>query len=659
MNAYLPARPRRPAARRLGPLLLWGFSAAALAFDPTALSLEELMNIEITSVAKKSQRLSDAAAAISVITAEDIRRSGATSLPDALRLAPGVHVAQIDASRSVVGMRGFGGRWSSKLLVLLDGRTLYSPLFAGVYWEAQDVLLADVERIEVIRGPGGTLWGANAVNGVINIITRASALTQGSLVEARAGTLEHGVAVRHGDRLGEIGHFRVHAGFDRHDELEMAGNPAAHDAWRQGRAGFRADFAPPSGDRFTLQGDLYDKNADQLAIVSIAPPAGFTGPVRDTARLSGANLLFRWERALAHGAEWKFQAYLDQTRLSDINLDQRIDTADLEFQHRFPLGAAQEITWGAGYRHVADDLRSRGYTISFSPQTRSTALYSLFVQDEIRLRDDLRLTVGSKFEHNDFTGFEYQPSARLMWQATPTDNLWGAVSRAVQTPSRALDDSQLNFQVLGPVGPVLTGQGNREVRSENLLAWEIGYRGRFGQHFTLDATAFINNYDKLLSREPQPPIGPLINYRYENRFVGRTRGYELDAHWQLQPGWRLNASYSRLAIDLSGKDSADPTYEAAGQGSDPRHLVKLHSRHDLGSGIEFDAGVYHGSRLAALGVAAYTRLDLRLGWRLRPDLDLDLIGRNLLDRRHVEYLGQDVLASEVPRSLLARLKLRF
>lgn len=634
-------------------------ASAADAFDPTALSLEELINIEITSVAKKSQRLSDAAAAITVITAEDIRRSGATSLPDALRLAPGVHVAQIDASRSVVGMRGFGGRWSSKLLVLLDGRTLYSPLFAGVYWEAQDVLLADVERIEVIRGPGGTLWGANAVNGVINIITRGSAQTQGSLVEARAGTLERGIAVRHGGRLGEIGHFRVHAKFDRHDDLEMAGNLAAHDAWRQGRAGFRADFAPPGGDRLTLQGDLYDKDADQLAIVSIAPPAGFTGPVRDTARLSGANLLFRWERALAEGAEWKFQAYLDQTRLSDINLDQRIDTADFEFQHRFPLGAAQEITWGAGYRRVADDLRSRGYTISFSPQTRSTALYSLFVQDEIRLRADLRLTVGAKFEHNDFTGFEYQPSARLMWQATPTDNLWGAVSRAVQTPSRALDDSQLNFQVLGPFGPVLAGHGNREVQSENLLAWEIGYRGRFGPHFTLDATAFINDYSKLISREPQPPIGPLINNRYENRFAGRTRGYELDVHWQPQPGWRLNASYSRFAIDISGRDSADATYEAAGEGSDPRHLVKLHSRHDLGSGLEFDAGLHHSSRLAALGVAAHTRLDLRLGWRPRPDLDLDLIGRNLLDRRHAEYLGQDVQAGEVPRSLLARLKLRF
>lgn len=663
MNANIPARPSRLPARRLAPLLLWGFSVAALAFDPTALSLEELINIEITSVAKKSQRLSGAAAAITVITAEDIRRSGATSLPDALRLAPGVHVAQIDASRSVVGMRGFGGRWSSKLLVLLDGRTLYSPLFAGVYWEAQDVLLADVERIEVIRGPGGTLWGANAVNGVINIITRGSAQTQGSLVEGRAGTLERGVAVRHGGRLGEIGHYRAYAKFDRHDDLEMAGNLAAHDAWRQGRAGFRADFAPPSGDRLTLQGDIYDKDADQQAIVSIAPPAGFTGPVRDTARLSGANLLFRWERALADGAEWKFQAYLDQTRLSDINLDQRIDTADFEFQHRFPLAAAHELTWGAGYRHVADDLRSRGYTISFSPQTRSTALYSLFVQDEIRLRDDLRLTVGAKFEHNDFTGFEYQPSARLMWQATPTDNLWGAVSRAVQTPSRALDDSLLNFWVLSPVGPVLAGQGNREVQSENLLAWEIGYRGRFGPHFTLDATAFINDYSRLISREPQPPIGPLINNRYENRFAGRTRGYELDAHWQVQPGWRLNASYSRLAIDLSGRDSADATYEAAAQGSDPRHLVKLHSRHDLGSGRELDVGVYHASSIIVgfplRRVDSYTRLDLRLGWRLRPDLDLDLIGRNLLDRRHVEYLGQDVLASEVPRSLLARLKLRF
>lgn len=647
-------------------LALCGALPATAAVNPLDLSLEELMNIEITSVAKKSQRLGDAAAAVSVITREDIRRSGASNIPELLRLAPGVQVARIDASRYAVSIRGFSGRWSSKLLVLLDGRTLYSPLFAGVYWEAQDVLLEDVERIEVIRGPGGTLWGANAVNGVINIITRASAQTQGSYAEASAGTHEDGIAVRHGGKLGEVGHFRAYAKFDRHDDLEMRGALQPHDAWRQGRAGFRADLAPGDRDRYTLQGDIYDKHARQQAIVSPTPSfflPVITGAVPDGADLAGANLLFRWERSVSAREEWKFQAYLDQASLRDINLDQRIDTADLEFQHRFPLAAAHEITWGAGYRHVADELRSRGYTISFNPRTRNTALYSLFVQDEIALRDDLRLTVGSKFEHNDFTGFEYQPSARLLWQATPDDSLWAAVSRAVQTPSRATDDARLNYFVVGPLTNAY--QGSREMQSEKLLAWEFGYRGRFGAHFQLDAAAFVNDYEKLLSVEPVASGNPFLNTgRFENRLAGRTRGIELAAHWQPAPGWRLQGSYSRLAIDLDGRASADTASADAVQGSAPRHMGQLHSRHDLGGGFEFDAALYHTGRLGKVGapagsVAAHTRLDLRLGWRARPDLELSLVARNLLDPRHAEYIGQDLSAAEVPRSLLAQLKLRF
>lgn len=645
------------------PLALFIVLPAMAAVNPLDLSLEELMNIEITSVAKKSQRLHDAAAAISVITRDDIRRSGATSVPELLRLAPGVQVSRIDASRYAVSIRGFSGRWSSKLLVMQDGRTLYSPLFAGVYWEAQDLLLEDVERIEVIRGPGGTLWGANAVNGIINIITRDSAQTQGSHVEATAGTLEHGVAARHGGKLGEIGHYRAYAKFDRHDDLEIRGNRAPHDAWQQGRAGFRADLLPTTRDRFTLMGDFYDKHADQQAIVSPLPalvPFARTGAQPDTAHLTGANLLLRWERSVSALEEWKLQAYVDQTSLRDINLEQHIDTADLEYQHRLPLTAGHELTWGLGYRRVADALRNRGNTILFTPRKRTTELYSFFLQDEITLRDNLQLTLGSKFEHNDFTGFEYQPSARLMWQATPTDNLWAGVARAVQTPSRAADDARLNYLVLGPT--TFAFQGNRELQSEKLLAWEIGYRGRFGEHFQLDATAFLNDYEKLLSVEPLSP-GNTVS-RFENRLSGKTRGFELAGYWQATPAWRLQGSYSRLLIDLDKHDSADMTSIDAGQWSAPRHMAQLHSRHDLGRGFEFDAALYYNSGIPKVGtpagrVDAHSRLDLRLGWRARPDLELSLVARNLLDSRHTEYFGQDVVAAEIPRSLLAQLKLRF
>jgi iron complex outermembrane receptor protein len=644
-----------------------GNALAAVETDLTQLSIEELMAIEITSVAKKSQRLSDAAAAIHVITADDIRRSGATSLPELLRQVPGVQVARIDGSRYAVSIRGFSNRFSGKLLVLQDGRTLYSPLFAGVYWEAQDVLLEDVERIEVIRGPGGTLWGANAVNGVINIITRPAKDSQGGYLEARGGSLENGAAARYGGQIGDTGHFRVYAKFDDHDELDSAAGQAAHDAWKQRRAGFRADIAVDARDAVTLQGDLYEGRADQLEGVSSLFPAGTTFRP-DTADLNGGNLQFRWRRSIDAAEDWQVQAFIDRAELHDAVLDQRIDTVDLEWQHRFRPSPAQELTWGLGYRHIADELRG-GFTISFAQEKRDSDLYSAFVQDEIRLAEDLRLTLGSKFEHNDYTGFEVQPSLRLLWQATATDTFWGALSRAVQTPSRATQDSRLNYLVLpgAPFPTVLGYRGSPDFQSEELLAGEIGYRGQYGPNFNLDATAFYNDYDKLLSRESNPVVPPppylLATNLYGNLMEGRTYGIELSANWQVTPSWRLRASYSRLEMDLDLKagssDTTGPTGPAGSAGNSPKHMAQVHSLHDLGHKLELDAFLYYVDELPSQGIGDYTRLDLRLGWRPVRDLELSLTARNLLDNRHPEYQAQDVTASQVPCSLLGQIRWRF
>lgn len=483
---------RRPLALLVA-LALTSGAALAQSQDPTLLSLEELMGIEISSAAKRPQRLSDAATAIHAIGREEIRRSGATSLPELLRTVPGVQVSRIDGSRYAVSIRGFSSRYSGKLLILQDGRTLYSPLFSGTYWEAQDVLLEDVERIEVIRGSGGTLWGANAVNGVINIITKQAKDTQGTYVEAKGGTLERGVALRHGIALDNGGHARAYAKIDRHDPLETATGDEAYDAWRQQRAGFRVDLAPSASDKVTVQGDVFEAHSQQRVLLMPGPtvPAGF---VPDTALSKGANVLVRWQRELGPKESWQLQAYVDQTEQADVMQQHRIDTLDLEWQHRLPLTASQDLTWGLGVRSVRQQLDG-GFTVSMNPNRQDHMLYSAFVQNEIQLHEDVHLTLGTKLEHNEYTGLEAQPSARLQWRATPTDNVWAAASRSVATPSMATTAAIGHFgrQPVPMLGNVVLGvRGHPDLQSEVMTSYEVGYRGQFGSRISLDAALFYN-----------------------------------------------------------------------------------------------------------------------------------------------------------------------
>ena len=678
-SQHLPSRnPHRPAGPRL-PLKalvaclggLWAVGAWAAAdirpVDATWMSLEELMGVEVSSAAKRPQRLADTTTAIYALGRDDIRRSGATNLPELLRQVPGVQVSRIDGSRYAVSIRGFSNRYSGKLLVLLDGRTLYSPLFGGTYWEAQDVMLEDVERVEVIRGSGGTLWGANAVNGVINIISREAKNTQGTFVEAKAGSLESGVALRHGTTLGEDGHMRAYLKLDDHEGLDTPTGQEAHDAWRQKRAGFRADLKPSWADRLTVQGDVYETHAEQ-SVLYLNESTLSSSYVPDTSTLSGVNLLARWQHQPAPDRSWHVQAYVDQARVSGLVQKSQTDTLDLEWQNRAPLATDHDVTWGLGFRYARLSLDGN-FNITMTPSEDSLLIYSGFVQDEIRLRDDWQLTLGSKLEHNEITGLEVQPNARLLWRATPTDSVWAAISRSVQTPSKAITtvNSHIATQPL-PTGAsaLVTVRGNPDLTSEVVVSRELGYRGQLAPSLSLDAALFHNSYEGVVAREfgalSFNPY-PVLPVNFSNDLKGTTYGIELSSNWQVAQNWQLKGSYSWLQMDLKPTSPGRQLIPAFGQAdSSPQHLIQLHSMHKLGNNLELDALVYFNSQLEFLTpdgqfeLGSHTRFDLRLGWRPTRNLEVSLVGRNLLRKSHTEYVPEDIKGSEVPRSLMLQAK---
>lgn len=643
--------------------------------DPTRLSLDELMSIEVSSAARKPQTLLDTATAIHVISREDIRRSGASSIPELLRQVPGVQVSRIDASRYAIIIRGFANRYTGKLLVLQDGRTLFSPMFNGTFWESHDLALDDVERIEVIRGPGGTMWGANAFNGVINIITRKAQDTQGTLVQALAGSEASGVALRHGGTLGENGHFRVWAKAGHHSALQQPDGQAAHDALYQQRAGFRIDLQPNARDRVTVQGDVQDVRADVNELSTSWDQTELVHYSNDTQAESGANLLLRWEREVNADHHLHVQAFLDQVVGRSKPLSLKVDTVDVEFQQRLRLNPAHELTWGAGWRRISDTTRG-SLTIAFDPANSRRDVINAFVQDEVMLGQGLRLTLGSKFEHNETTGLEVQPSARLHWQALPGHAFWAAISKAVETPSRATLDAQIHASVV-PTGttlapmlptplpmPLLVGlYGNPDLVAQSLVASELGYRGLFGQNLSVDLTVFHHDYDHLVSAEMgTAQFGfPYSVYaaRFDNQLRGHAYGVELASTWQVAPSWRLSGSLSTLRMKSSPYPGGTGFSAFGSSGASPAWMAQLHAQHQLAHNLEFDAHLYRNAALAEMNIPAYTRLDLRLGWRARPGLELSLTGQNLLQRRHPEFVSADSTASDIPRSWLLQSTWKF
>ena len=607
------------------------------------LSLEQLMNIEITSVAKKEQRVGETAAAIFVITQEEIRRSGVTNIPEALRLAPGVTVSRIDGNSWAIGIRGFGSGLSRAVLVLIDGRSVYTPLFSGVYWDVQDTLLEDIDRIEVIRGPGGSIWGANAVNGVINIITKSATETQGLLTTAGGGSEEKGFgSLRYGGKIGEDFSYRVYGkGFRR--DSQFTPHLSDVDDWQMGQGGFRSDWNLRERDKLTFQGDIYKGYSGLRTRVS-SFSAPFSTIVEKDTDLSGMNLLGRWNRTPSETSNLALQIYYDRTFRREPTFQEERNTVDLDFQHRFKVTGRQELIWGLGYRFTKGDTKSVP-TLVISPRNRADNLFSAFIQDEIVLVDDrLRLTVGSKFEHNDYTGFEFQPSGRLLW--TPADHhvLWASFSRAVRTPSRVDRDiaaSSAPFPALPFFARLL---GNKDFESEKVLAYELGYRIQPTDRLFVDLAGFYNRYDDLFSVETGTPFlepGRLIfPFQFDNKMKAQVYGIEIAADWRWLDWWRWRFSYSHLRMNLENKPGSNDTFtEQSTEGSSPHNQVSLTSFIDLPGNLNLDGIFRYVDNLPGQNVGRYFNLDLRLGWHATKNVELSLVGQNLLQGHHAEWGG--------------------
>jgi iron complex outermembrane recepter protein len=619
-----------------------GFSAGQKAVDLTEMSLEDLMKVQVTLVSRKPEKMTEAAAAVYVLTHDDIRRSGATNLPDVLRLVPGMQVARIDANKWAISARGFMDFYANKLLVLIDGRSVYSPIFSGVLWESQDVFLWDVDRIEVVRGPGGTLWGANAVNGVVNIVTRRSQETQGKAVQLGSGTEERGFGgLRIGGTLGRNAAYRIYASvFDRSASVFLDDSRAA-DAWRFARGGFRMDWDVRPGRSATLQGDLYFGHTGQTFQIP-----GWNIRLTDFGvRLSGGNLLGRWTRTFSATSEMIFQTSFDQVSRKDTLLvGGEYQVWDADFQHRFRLNGNHSVVWGAGYRLIRD-RSARNTLVTFVPPRRRYGVASAFLQDEIScFHDRFRLVPGTKFEHNDFTGLEFQPGFRMLFLPRKGWSLWGAVSRAVRTPTRVESDIR--------VVPILFG--NPRFRSERLDAFEAGCHVQPSERFYANGSVFYNRYGRLSTVE---------GTTFGNRKSARTAGFEADVNWSPAGWWRLRGGYTTNGLDIDlEKGSLDTRSNEAGKEL-PRHQATLHSGLKLPGKIDLDLiGRYFG-RLPAgsLKVPAVAELDIRLEWEPSPGTQLSIVGRNLLHRRHPEFPADWLYfaATQVPRSAYAAVVFDF
>jgi len=645
--------------------------------DLTELSLEELMNIEVTTVSKKPEKLSDASAAIYVITQEDIRRSGMTSIPELLRMVPGLFVGHIDANKWAISARGFAERYAKKMLVLIDGRTVYTPTFSGVYWDAQGTMLDDIERIEVIRGPGATLWGANAVNGIVNMITKTAGNTQGALIGTTFGDREDKVInnVRYGGMLGDDGHYRIYAKYFGRGSFDDASGHKAADAWHQFRGGFRIDSDLSETDSLTIQGDAYHgEERETLTLPILIPPLSET--LIDTIGVGGGNLLARWNHAVSDNSDTKLQFYYDRTKRKNAQLGELRDIWDLDFQHRSKCGMRQEIIWGFGYRYTTD-RHDNTFWISFDPPNRNDHLISAFVQCDIKSENRSRLTVGSKFEHNSYTGFEIQPNVRFLWTPGIRDTMWASISRAVRTPSRVEDDARINYDAVvipGNLPGLVSVFGDRGVKSDELFAYELGWRTNPMDALSVDIAAFYNVYNKVIAlrlgesffeSDPTPHIVfPIETGNFES---GHTYGLEIAANWSVTSKWRLAAGYEwfeqRLRIKEIDQTSGAVVSRLIEQ-SYPRNQFHLLSRFDLPNDMEFDAALYGAEGfippLSFPRIPGYFRLDLRLGWRPTRDIEASVGVRNVLDDRHPEFApGLREKATEVPRSVYGKVMWRF
>ena len=604
------------------------------------MSLEDLMNIPVISVSGTPEKLTEVASAIQVLTREDIRRSAAKRLPEALRLSPNLQIAQANAHDWAVSARGFNGAplanntLADKLLVLIDGRSVYTPLFGGVFWDVQNVLLEDVDRIEIVSGPGGTLWGANAVNGVINVISKSARETQGLYASASAGTfLQDHIALRYGARLDSGLYCRVYGQRYDYRHTELADGSTGMDQWNLTQGGFRLDHYANDANTFTLQGDVYGGRENASGSV----------------RVDGQNLIGRWAHRFSEREELTAQVYFDRSwrQLTTVGFSDQLSTFDFDLRHHFRAGKRHRILWGAGYRLMQDKTHdSPG--VFFTPANRTLQLFSGFAQDQIALIPNrLDLTLGTKVLHNDFSGFEVQPSLRLAWQPDTLHTVWAAVSRAVRTPSRFDADETT---------PAITTL-NRNFNAEQVIAAEIGYRLRPFRKISLSLAAYYNFYDNLRSiNQNGSPPPPLL---FANDQKARTWGFEIFANTVPAPWWRLRGGFTFLDKTIESKTPAVVPGSALFEAIDPNNQVLVQSIMDLPAHFQLDWIGRYVDMLPALpgimfaAVPAYMTFDIRLAWEYKQ-ITLAVVGQNLAAETHPEFGSR-----RLPRSLYARITAVF
>ena len=652
------------------------------------LDINDLQNLEVSSVSKTPQKYFKAGAAIYVLTSEDIQRSGVTTIPDALRMVPGLQVTKLDANKWAVSSRGFSGRFSNKLQVLMDGRSVYTPAFSGTLWETQDTFLADIDRIEVIRGPGVSLWGANAVNGVINIITKKAQDTQGVEITSLVGTEEQGLQGRYGGKVGEDTAYRFYVKARNNDSGGKI-DIDSEDAWDEQRGGFRMDWEPLSKNAATLQGDIYTGSfGENITLLNQTPP-DFSSIEDETINKNGGNLLFRYKHTSSETSNTVFQTYYDRMVHDEYICQYKSDIIDLDVQHRFALGSWNDILFGAEFRSIQDALESSD-VVEIENKTQNSALYTGFIQDQIEIAPDfLQLTLGSKFEHSDVWGDAIEPSARIVMTPNDQNTLWASVSRAVRSPSRGEQSvlfSQIRTEKISGVEVPLLAvlDCSNDFEKEWLTAYELGYRIMPMETFSIDIATFYNSYDDLrtastdgetaqanrsaylteLSTGNIPTKPAVIPVTLTNKMYGHTYGTEFTLEWEPTPTWRLEGTYSFIKMHLEIDGDKYDSQAATNAEDSPQNQVSIRSMLDLGNHVQCDLwGRYVDSLRISdkIRIPSYITMDARLAWSPSPAVELSLVGQNLLDAKHQEFSAQNipVAATYVQRSVYMQMVFRF
>lgn len=613
--------------------------------DLKELSLEDLMNIEVVSVSKRPEKLLETASAIQVVTDEDIKSYGATNIAEALYLAGNLQVAQSSSNTWRISSRGFNTETANKLLVLMDGRTVYTPLYGGVFWDRQDYLLEDLQQIEVISGPGGTLWGVNAVNGVINITTKSAAETQGLYLEGAAGNeLRVQTGIRYGGKLAPNIHYRVYGRYSNRDNATLPNGPDPNDDWQMGQGGFRIDAKASERTHVTLQGDLYDTYMEKVE--------GDPGVV-------GGNALARLTHTLSDSSSLSLQTYYDRTYLRipspSRTFEDDLTTFDVEFQHRFRPGKNHHLVWGIGYRFTHDEV-TNSPSLGFDPEDLDQNLFTVFAQDEITLFRDLFLTVGSKLEHNAYVGFVVEPSTRIRWNLDDNRIVWASVSRAVRAPSRIDRDV-----AIPPDSAILSGNDN--FKSETVIAYETGFRSHFGSRATTSVSLFYNQYDDVRSAVLHPET--VFPVTFENGVEGETYGLEFTLTYQVAGWWQLFTSYNFLEEDLRVQEGKSDINNARNEWADPKHQFSVRSSFTLPYRISINPAFRWVDDLivndegAKRAVASYKELNAKISWEATSNITISAVGRNLLHNHHLEYDFANRQPVELERSVYGKIVFRL